>query len=86
MRRTRSMRSYYTYPVLESEIRIKAISEGYDPTIGIMHEGSDGSSKIHIRIYWSRNDRRLIERCWISSKVRSLIQPTLSFASTTFAG
>ena len=24
---------------------IKAISEGYDPTIGIMHEGSDGSSK-----------------------------------------
>ena len=35
----------YAYPVLESEIRIKAISEGYDPTIGIMHEGSDGSSK-----------------------------------------
>jgi DNA methylase/CRISPR associated protein Cas1 len=30
---------------LESEIRIKAISDGYDPTIGIMHEGSDGSSK-----------------------------------------
>jgi CRISPR/Cas system-associated endonuclease Cas1 len=30
---------------LESEIRIKTISEGYDPTIGIMHEGSDGSSK-----------------------------------------
>ena len=28
-----------------SEIRIKAIAEGYDPTIGIMHEGSDGSSK-----------------------------------------
>jgi CRISP-associated protein Cas1 len=27
------------------EIRIEAISEGYDPTIGIMHEGSDGSSK-----------------------------------------
>ena len=35
----------YTYAVLESEIRIKAISEGYDPTIGIMHEGCDGSSK-----------------------------------------
>jgi CRISP-associated protein Cas1 len=30
---------------LESEIRIKAISEGYDPTIGLMHEGSDSSSK-----------------------------------------
>src|SRR5271166_728284 len=35
----------YAYAALESEIRIQAISEGYDPTIGIMHEGSDGSSK-----------------------------------------
>jgi CRISP-associated protein Cas1 len=35
----------YAYAALESDIRIKAISEGYDPTIGIMHEGSDGSSK-----------------------------------------
>ena len=35
----------YAYTVLESEIRIKAIAEGYDPTIGIMHEGRDGSSK-----------------------------------------
>jgi CRISPR-associated protein Cas1 len=35
----------YAYAALESEIRIKAISEGYDPTIGIMHEGGDGSSK-----------------------------------------
>jgi CRISPR-associated protein Cas1 len=35
----------YAYAALESETRIKAISEGYGPTIGIMHEGSDGSSK-----------------------------------------
>jgi CRISPR-associated protein Cas1 len=35
----------YAYAALESEIRIKAISDGYDPTIGIMHEGRDGSSK-----------------------------------------
>jgi CRISPR-associated protein Cas1 len=35
----------YAYAALESEIRIKAISDGYDPTIGIMHVGSDGSSK-----------------------------------------
>jgi CRISP-associated protein Cas1 len=28
----------YAYTVLESEIRIKAIAEGYDPTIGIMHK------------------------------------------------
>ncbi len=34
----------YAYAALESEIRIKAIADGYDPTIGIMHEGSDGSS------------------------------------------
>ena len=35
----------YAYAALESEIRIEAISDGYDPTIGIMHEGTDGSSK-----------------------------------------
>jgi CRISP-associated protein Cas1 len=35
----------YAYATLESEIRIKAISDGYDPTLGIMHEGRDGSSK-----------------------------------------
>jgi CRISPR/Cas system-associated endonuclease Cas1 len=35
----------YAYAALESEIRIKAISDAYDPTIGIMHEGIDGSSK-----------------------------------------
>jgi len=37
--------SNYAYAALESELRINAIAEGYDPTIGIMHEGSDGSSK-----------------------------------------
>lgn len=35
----------YAYTVLESKLRIKAIAEGHDPTIGIMHEGRDGSSK-----------------------------------------
>jgi CRISPR-associated protein Cas1 len=35
----------YAYATLESETRIKVISDGYDPTIGIMHEGSKGSSK-----------------------------------------
>src|SRR6516165_602658 len=34
----------YAYTVLQSEIQISAISDGYDPTIGIMHEGSDGSA------------------------------------------
>jgi hypothetical protein len=27
------------------ELLIKAISDGYDPAIGIIHEGGDGSSK-----------------------------------------
>jgi CRISPR-associated protein Cas1 len=35
----------YAYTVLESELRMKAIADGYDPSIGIMHEGRDGSSK-----------------------------------------
>jgi CRISPR-associated protein Cas1 len=35
----------YAYTVLESGLRIKAVADGYDPTIGIMHEGRDGSSK-----------------------------------------
>jgi CRISPR-associated endonuclease Cas1 len=35
----------YAYMALESELRINAIADGYDPTIGIMHEGRDGSSK-----------------------------------------
>ena len=30
------------YTVVESEVRIKAISDGYDPTIGIMYKGRDG--------------------------------------------
>jgi len=34
----------YAYTVLQSEIQINAVSEGFDPTIGIMHEGGDGSA------------------------------------------
>jgi CRISPR associated protein Cas1 len=41
----RPRQSRRAYSALESEIRVKALSEGFDPTIGIMHEGSDGSSK-----------------------------------------
>jgi CRISPR-associated protein Cas1 len=35
----------YAYAAVASEIRIKGISDGYDPTIGIMHDGGEGSSK-----------------------------------------
>src|SRR5271165_5705769 len=34
----------YAYTVLESEVRIKAIAEVYDPTSGIMHEGRAADS------------------------------------------
>lgn len=34
----------YAYTALQSEIQIQAVSEGYDPTLGIMHEASQGSS------------------------------------------
>lgn len=33
------------YSALESEIHIEAISDGSDPTLGIMHEGRDSSSR-----------------------------------------
>ena len=34
----------YAYTVRQSQIQINAVAEGYDPTIGIMHEASDGSA------------------------------------------
>ena len=34
----------YAYAVLQSQLQIEAIAEGYDPTLGIMHEGRDGSA------------------------------------------
>jgi CRISP-associated protein Cas1 len=36
----------YAYAVLQSEIQINAVAEGYDPTIGVMHEARDGSSAL----------------------------------------
>jgi hypothetical protein len=34
----------YAYAVLESQVRIQAVSDGFDPTRGIMHETREGSS------------------------------------------
>jgi CRISPR/Cas system-associated endonuclease Cas1 len=34
----------YAYGILESQVRIKSVAEGYDPTLGIMHESREGSS------------------------------------------
>jgi len=33
----------YAYGILESQVRIQSIADGYDPTLGIMQEGRDGS-------------------------------------------
>jgi CRISP-associated protein Cas1 len=34
----------YAYAILECQARIQSVGEGYDPTLGIMHESRDGSS------------------------------------------
>jgi CRISPR/Cas system-associated endonuclease Cas1 len=34
----------YTYGILESQVRIRSVADGYDPTLGIMHECREGSS------------------------------------------
>jgi CRISP-associated protein Cas1 len=54
----------YAYAVLESQIRIKAISEGYDPTLGILHHGRDKSSKFVFDLMEPERpkvDRRILE-------------------------
>jgi CRISPR-associated endonuclease Cas1 len=33
----------YAYAVLQSQVQIKAVADGYDPTLGIMHYERDGS-------------------------------------------
>jgi CRISPR/Cas system-associated endonuclease Cas1 len=33
----------YAYTVLQSEVQIEAVSAGYDPTLGVMHNSYKGS-------------------------------------------
>ncbi len=33
----------YAYAVLQSQVQIQAVAEGYDPTLGIMHYDRDGA-------------------------------------------
>jgi CRISPR-associated protein Cas1 len=75
----------YAYASLESEIRIKAISEGYDPTIGIMHEGRDSSSKF---IFDLMEPERPKVDCAVLDFVRGHVSspPTLSFVVTGCVG
>jgi hypothetical protein len=75
----------YAYAALESEIRIKAISDGYDPTIGIMHEGSDGSSKFIFDLM--EPERPKVDRAVLDFVKGYVFDPAiLSFAPTVFAG
>jgi CRISP-associated protein Cas1 len=64
----------YAYAALESEIRIKAISDGYDPTIGIMHEGSDGSSKLIFDLM--EPERPKVDRSVLDFVKRTVFDPT----------
>lgn len=75
----------YAHSALEGEIRIKAISEGYDPTIGIMHEGSDGSSKFIFDLMEA--ERPKVDRAVLDFiKGHVLIRPTSLFGPMAFAG
>ena len=54
----------YAYTVLQSEIQINTISEGYDPTLGIMHEPNAGSAAFVFDLMEPERpatDRKLIE-------------------------
>ena len=33
----------YAYAILQSEVQIKTVTDGYDPMLGIMHYERDGS-------------------------------------------
>jgi CRISPR-associated protein Cas1 len=33
----------YAYAVLQSQVQIKAVTDGYDPMLGIMHNDRDGA-------------------------------------------
>ena len=54
----------YAYTVLQSEIQIQAVAEGYDPTIGIMHESGTGAPAFVFDLmepHRSTVDRKILE-------------------------
>jgi len=64
----------YAYTVLQSEIQINAVLEGYDPTIGIMHEGSDGSAAFVFDLM--EPERPAIDRKILEFVTRHVFHPT----------
>jgi hypothetical protein len=71
--------------VLQSEIQINAIAEGYDPTIGIMHEGRDSSSAFIFDLMEPEGSRLIVE-CWNSSRYMCSIRPILLFGRMVCVG
>jgi CRISPR/Cas system-associated endonuclease Cas1 len=51
----------YAYAILESQMRIQLVSEGYDPTLGIMHESHEGSSAFVFDMM--EPERPKVDRC-----------------------
>ena len=54
----------YAYTVLQSELQIQEIAEGYDPTIGIMHESGNGAPAFVFDLmepHRSTVDRKILE-------------------------
>jgi hypothetical protein len=58
----------YAYAALESDIRIKGISEGYDPAIGTMREGTQSSLSGH-----SLQLRAPCRKDWLSIRKEALV-------------
>ena len=70
---------------LKAKSELKAISDGFDPTIGIMHDGSDRSSKLIfdlMELERPKVDRSVLD--FIKGHVSTLW--ILSFAATAFVG
>ncbi len=54
----------YAYTVLQSQLQIQVVSEGFDPTIGIMHEATDSSAAFIFDLmepFRPQVDRRVLE-------------------------
>lgn len=63
----------YAYTALESRKRLQAIAEGYDPTIGIMHESRPGASAFIFDIM--EPERALVDRALIDFVRKSVFDP-----------
>jgi CRISPR-associated protein Cas1 len=57
----------YAYTILESKQRLKAVAEGYDPTIGIMHEGGNGAAAFIFDIMEA-------QRAWVDRSILDFVR------------